>query len=64
MLSLIHFSSGITGAKTDRPSQSPFGELEDPKLKTPMRIAVLSEYRLLGTTKGPPESPSQVLFPP
>ena len=61
MLSLIHFSSEVTGAKTDMPSH---GESLYPKLTTPMTIAVSSENMLLGTTKGPPESPLQVPFPP
>ena len=51
---MIHFSTEVTGAKTDGKPQFP---LESPstKLEIPMTTAVLSDL-LLGTTKGPPES--------
>ena len=58
MLSFIHFSSGITGEKIEWPPQ-----VVVVKLATPIRIAVSSEDMLLGTTKGPPESPAQIPFP-
>ena len=57
---MIHFSTEVTGAKTDK-RQFPLESLV-PKLETPMTTAVLSDL-LLGTTKGPPESPSQIPFP-
>ena len=62
MLALIHFSieEEATEAKTDR-RQSPFRSAVT-MLETPMTIAVSSDL-LLGTTKGPPESPLQVPFP-